>query len=57
MPNNTLETRLPTRGEIADLLYACLMEHPCVVAPSSSMRWWVSVERTDDGFGASVASR
>jgi hypothetical protein len=57
MPDKTLDTRSPTRGEIADLLCACLMEHSCVVAPGSSMRWWASVERTDDGFSASVASR
>ena len=57
MPNETLVTLPPTLGEIADLLCACLMEHPCVVAPGSSMRWWASVERTDDGFSASLASR
>jgi hypothetical protein len=38
MPDKTLDTRPPTRGEIADLLCACLMEHSCVVAPGSSMR-------------------
>ncbi len=55
MKNEALETRPPTRAEIAELLYACLISHSGVVAPGSSRRRLVSVERTNDGFRTSAA--